>query len=130
MLKCARFIWRVQLICRFIDILAVQYAMKYVMHVRNKVHYYNVSTLMEVLQRPKDVGLLTVCNHVTVLDSASLVPSIIPLCIRSRFHSLLAQLVRSRNCGYWNLGAEEIMFDTQPKAWVSSLVKVFLKGSL
>ena len=123
-LKCVRFVQRVQMTCRFVDILAVQYAMKYLMHVRNKVHYYNVSTFMEVLNRPKDVGLLTVCNHVTVLDSASIVPSIIPLGSRPRSHSLLAQLMRSRNCGYWNLGAEEIMFDSKPKAWISSLVKV------
>lgn len=55
--------------------------MQYLMHVRNKVHHYGVENLLSVLNRPEDVGLLTVCNHVTTLDSASIVPSIIPLCI-------------------------------------------------
>ena len=111
----------------FVDILAVQYAMKYLMHVRNKVHYYNVSTFLEALKRPEGVGLLTVCNHVTVLDSASIVPSIIPLGSGTRKDSWLAQLVKSRNCGYWNLGAEEIMFGTRFKAGISSLVKVCVR---
>lgn len=109
---------------RFLDILAVQYAMKYLMHVRNKTHFYNVTPFLEALKRPEGVGLLTVCNHVTTLDSASIVPSIIPFCSLRCFRSWLAQLVKSRNCGYWNLGAEEIMFNKPVKAGISSLVKV------
>lgn len=52
--------------------------MKYLVHVRNKVHHYNVPSLFNALDRPEGVGLLTVCNHVSTLDSASLVPAMIP----------------------------------------------------
>ena len=108
----------------FVDIVAVLSAMKYLMHVRNKTHYYNMNSLLDAMKRPEGVGLLTVCNHVTVLDSASIVPSIIPFCIVIPNLSNIAQAVKSRNCGYWNLGAEEIMFHNPFLAGISSLVKV------
>ena len=54
--------------------------MKYVVNVRNKTHFYGLSNLLDALNRPEGAGLLTVCNHVTTIDSASIVPSMIPLC--------------------------------------------------
>ena len=108
----------------FIDIYAVKGIMTYVLTIRNQTHYFGVHNLRDAMNRPEGVGLLTVCNHVTTLDSASIVPSIIPFCSSRCFRSWLAQLVKSRNCGYWNLGAEEIMFDKPVKAGISSLVKV------
>ena len=56
----------------------VRWAMQYVVNVMNSTHHYNVQSLLSAIERPKGVGLLTVCNHVSVLDSASIVPSIIP----------------------------------------------------
>ena len=109
---------------RMIDITAVRWAMKYLVHVRNKVHHYNVPSLFNALDRPEGVGLLTVCNHVSTLDSASLVPAMIP----SRFLHCsdvpVGCVLSSRNCGYWNLAAEEIMFSSPLKAALSSLIKV------
>ena len=69
-----------ELLTRIMDILLVRYSMKYVMHVRNKVHHYGLGNLYNALDRPEGVGLLTVCNHVTTLDSASIIPSMIPIC--------------------------------------------------
>lgn len=43
------------------------------------MHHYNLLHLFSAIDRPKGVGLLTVCNHVSTLDSASIIPSIIPL---------------------------------------------------
>ena len=54
--------------------------MQYVVNVRNKTHFYGLSNFLDALNRPEGVGLLTVCNHVTTIDSASIVPSMIPLC--------------------------------------------------
>lgn len=65
---------------RLMDTLLVRYSMQYVMHVRNKVHHFGLNNLFNALNRPEGVGLLTVCNHVTTLDSASIVPSMLPLC--------------------------------------------------
>ena len=53
--------------------------MQNIIHVQNTVHHYNVGSLLSALNRPKDVGLLTICNHVTTIDSATIVPSIVPL---------------------------------------------------
>ena len=41
--------------------------------------FYNMEALDKALNRPKGVGLLTVCNHVSVLDSATFMPCKIPL---------------------------------------------------
>ena len=52
--------------------------MQYVVNVMNTTNHYNIQSLLKAIERPKGVGLLTVCNHVSVLDTASIVPSIIP----------------------------------------------------
>lgn len=109
---------------RATDIFAVRWAMKYLLHVRNRVHHYNLLRLFSAIDRPKGVGLLTVCNHVSTLDSASIVPSIIPLRTFLSVHSLSGNMLTSRNCGFWNLAAEEILFSTPLKNRISSLVKV------
>lgn len=110
---------------RATDIFAVRWAMKYLLHVRNRVHHYNLLRLFSAIDRPKGVGLLTVCNHVSTLDSASIVPSIIPLRTCLSTHSLSGNMLTSRNCGFWNLAAEEILFSTPLKNRISSIVKVF-----
>lgn len=79
-LRYARFHFILVDLLRIIDILLIRYSMKYVMHVRNKVHHYGVNNLLDAMNRPDNVGLLTVCNHVTTLDSASIVPSMLPIC--------------------------------------------------
>lgn len=109
------------------DILLVRYSMKYIMHVRNKVHHYGLGNLYSALERPKDVGLLTVCNHVTTLDSASIIPSMVPICSLIVFNNkLLAQIKQPRNIGAWNLGAEDIMFNSLSKSMICSLIKVHI----
>ena len=55
--------------------------MSFVINRMNKTTYYNLESIHKAIKRPEGVGLLTVCNHVSVIDSASLMPCIIPMSI-------------------------------------------------
>ena len=88
--------------------------MTYLLTIRNYTHYFGIHHLREALNRPDHVGLLTVSNHVTTIDSASL-PS--PLV---HFRDLL----NPHNCGYWNLAREDQTSETTLKAMIVSLVKI------
>ena len=46
--------------------------MQYVLTIRNHTHYFGIHNLYNALERPDGVGLLSVSNHVTTIDSASL----------------------------------------------------------
>ncbi|KAK8806134.1 hypothetical protein WA171_007219 [Blastocystis sp. BT1] len=99
---------------RFLDIYAVKGVMQYLLTIRNQTHYFGVKNLRTALDRPDGVGLLTVSNHVTTIDSASLP------CPNIHFRDLL----NPRNCGYWNLAREDQTFETAPKAMICSLAKL------
>ena len=47
-------------------------AIRFLLTIRNQTHYFGVKNLRTALDRPDGVGLLTVSNHVTTIDSASL----------------------------------------------------------
>lgn len=64
---------------RAFDVLLVRLSMSLVINRMNKTMFYNMEALDKALDRPKGVGLLTVCNHVSVLDSATFMPCKIPL---------------------------------------------------
>lgn len=64
---------------RAFDVLLVRLSMSLVINRMNKTMFYNMEELDKALNRPKGVGLLTVCNHVSVLDSATFIPCKIPL---------------------------------------------------
>lgn len=66
----------------------VCWSMKVVMNCMNKTNHYQIENLFKAMNRPKGVGLLTVCNHVSVLDSASIIPSILPFSGSSLVDSL------------------------------------------
>ena len=53
--------------------------MSFVINRMNKTTYYNLESIQKAIERPEGVGLLTVSNHVSVLDSASFMPCIIPM---------------------------------------------------
>ena len=99
--------------------------MQYVLTIRNHTHYFGIHNLHDALERPDGVGLLSVSNHVTTIDSASLPTPVIHFSIS--FLSacpFLEQLLNPRNCGYWNLAREDLTFNTLPKAMICSLAKI------
>lgn len=92
----------------------VKGVMNYLVMIRNHTHYFGIHNLRECLDRPENVGLLTVSNHVTTIDSASLPSPLI------HFKDLL----NPRNCGYWNLAREDETHESVPKSMITSLVKI------
>lgn len=78
LLKFTRSVLYHELIARAFDIMLVCWSMKVVMNGMNKTNHYQIENLFKAMNRPKGVGLLTICNHVSVLDSASIVPSVLP----------------------------------------------------
>ena len=88
--------------------------MTYLLTIRNHTHYFGIHNVRDCLNRPDGVGLLTVSNHVTTIDSASL-PS--PLV---HFKDLL----NPHNCGYWNLAREDQTHEKLYKSMITSLVKI------
>lgn len=66
--------------------------MQYVLTIRNHTHYFGIHNLHAALERPEGVGLLSVSNHVTTIDSASL-PT--PLIQFSRVWSVDTNLCRT-----------------------------------
>lgn len=113
-LKFVRYVFLKSFKPRFIDMYTVKGVMNYLLMIRNHTHYFGIHNLRDCLDRPENVGLLTVSNHVTTIDSASL-PS--PL---MHFKDLL----NPRNCGYWNLAREDETHESVPKSMVTSLVKI------
>lgn len=99
---------------RFFNIYTVKGAMTYLLTVRNHTHYFGIQNLRKCLNRPEGVGMLTVSNHVTTIDSASL-PS--PLV---HFKDML----NPRNCGYWNLAREDQTHNKLPVSMICSLCKI------
>ena len=77
-MKFTRLVFSRMLICRAFDIMLVCWSMKVVMNGMNKTYHYQIENLFKAMNRPKGVGLLTICTHVSVLDSASIVPSVLP----------------------------------------------------
>ena len=77
-MKFTRLVFSRMLICRTFDIMLVCWSMKVVMNGMNKTYHYQIENLFKAINRSKGVGLLTICNHVSVLDSASIVPSVLP----------------------------------------------------
>lgn len=71
-MKFTRLVFSRMLIYRAFDIMLVCWSMKVVMNGMNKTYHYQIENLFKAMNRPKGVGLLTICNHVSVLDSASL----------------------------------------------------------
>ena len=68
----------------------------------------------QCLDRPEGVGLLTVSNHVTTIDSAALPSPVIPA----------KKLFDARNCGYWNLAREDQTHNNLGVSMITSLVKI------
>ena len=88
--------------------------MTYVLTIRNQTHYFGVQNLQRAMQRPEGVGLLTVSNHVTTIDSASL--------FAPQMH--FRDLLDTRNCGLWNVAREDQPFGTLFLSMMSPLVKI------
>lgn len=88
--------------------------MQYLLTIRNHTHYFGIHNLRDALARPDGVGLLTVSNHVTTIDSASLTSPLV------HFKDLL----NPHNCGYWNLAREDQTHEKLSKSMITSLVKI------
>lgn len=114
LLKCIRCVWRKRIMASFIDIYAVKGIMTYVLTIRNQTHYFGVHNLRDAINRPEGVGLLTVCNHVTTIDSASL--------FAPQMH--FRDLLDTRNCGLWNVAREDQPFGTRFLSMICPLVKI------
>lgn len=104
----------VTLLDRFLNIYMVKGVMTYVLTIRNQTHYFGVQNLKRAMQRPEGVGLLTVSNHVTTIDSASL--------FAPQMH--FRDLLETRNCGLWNVAREDQPFGTLFLSMMSPLVKI------
>lgn len=88
--------------------------MTYLLTRRNSTHYYGVENLKSALERPDGVSLLTVSNHVSTIDSASLPSPVVSF----------RDMLNPHNCGFWNLAREDQTSETTLKAMIVATVKI------